>query len=118
MIDSKAIDKLAEFCRLSERGYTRDENGEWLPGQPGLDRYAWRPDQSDDDCRMVLEECRERGQLGRVDNVLFDMWLWQDSEGMREVEFPSWLLIATPAEKCAAVLKVLGASGAAEASDK
>ena len=113
------IDRLAAFCRLSERGYRRDpECGvlcepEWVRDVPG-GVEIWRPDESDDDCRVVLEalpfELWERfaETLADIKNC-YPM-------GDNPVKGTSWiewgevfsLLLATPAEKCAAVLKVMG----------
>jgi len=114
MTDPDLVDRLAEWCRLSERGYTRDDDGSLVRDAPGLDRFAWRPLDSDDDCRVVLEalpfELWERfaETLADIKNC-YPM-------GDNPVKGTSWiewgevfsLLLATPAEKCAAVLKVLG----------
>jgi len=108
------IDRLAAFCRLADKGYRRDPDGYWVQDRPGLDRFAWRPDESDDDCRVVLEalpfELRERfaETLADIKNC-YPM----GDNSLKGTSWIEWgevfsLLLATPAEKCAAVLKVLG----------
>lgn len=106
------IDRLAAFCKLERKGYRRDpECGvlcepEWVRDVPG-GVEIWRPDESDDDCRVVLEECRQRGLFVNFQNAMFDDWLSTDSIEARSTPFTEWLILATPAEKCAAVLRVL-----------
>lgn len=105
MTDNDLVDRLAEWCRLSERGYTRDDDGSWVRDAPGLDRFAWRPDESDDDCRVVLERFYEVATTHqKID--FYQPFMDDDIDGLRA--FAERLLLATPAEKCEAVLKVLG----------
>ena len=102
---SDQIDRLAAFCRLAEKGYRRDQDGYWVQDRPGLDRFAWRPDESDDDCRVVLERFYEVAT--KKQKILFYEALvtLDDLYGLYAVIEAA--LLATPAEKCAAVLKVL-----------
>lgn len=106
MTDPDLVDRLAEWCRLSERGYTRDDDGSWVPDRPGLDRVAWHPLESDDDCRVVLERFYEVAT--KKQKILFYEALvtLDDLYGLYAVIEAA--LLATPAEKCAAVLKVMG----------
>lgn len=102
------IDRLAAFCRLSERGYecikTHPCNTKWLKTE-GCLTVQWRPDESDDDCRVVLEECRQQRLLEDVVREMKFAHLethgkWWEGDAM----------LATPAEKCEAALRVLEAS--------
>lgn len=110
MQDSEMVDRLAEWCRLSERGWRRDpESGvlcepEWVRDVPGGVK-VWRPLDSDDDCRVVMEECRERGMLLNVACAMEPPW--REAPDDNSV-FMAWLLLASPREKCKAVLWVLG----------
>jgi len=109
MTDTDLVDRLAEWCRLSERGYTRDDDGSWVPDRPGLDRVAWRPIDSDDDCRVVLEAVPEDKRSALLD-AMYDLSGADDDEyDMLEylTVFEQFLLYASPREKCQAVLKVL-----------
>lgn len=98
------IDRLAEFCRLADKGYTRDTLG-WCQWDGDHLCEAFDPFESDDDCRMVLEECRRQNMLDQVNDVLWTRWYDDPSITASR---GCWLLLATPAEKCEAVLKVLG----------
>ena len=115
MIDQQAIDKLAAFCKLADKGYRRDpECGvlcepEWVRDVPG-GVEIWRPDQSDDDCRVVLEECRKRGILHLVEGRLRAiLWMRNDFTRMTNGHdiAPMEFVLASPREKCKAVAKVL-----------
>lgn len=104
------IDRLAAFCRLADKGYRRDREGDWLDEN----NFVWDPFGSDDDCRVVMEalpfELRERfaETLADIKNC-YPM----GDNSLKGTSWIEWgevfsLLLATPAEKCAAVLKVLG----------
>jgi len=108
MQDTDLVDRLAEWCRLSERGYTRDDDGSWVRDAPGLDRFAWRPDESDDDCRVVLERFYEQMSSQQLSDFLDELANIAAEDHNRTKTWSEFLLLATPAEKCAAVLKVLG----------
>lgn len=109
--DNDLVDRLAEWCRLSERGWRRDpESGvlcepEWVRDVPGGVR-VWHPLDSDDDCRVVLEECQRQQMLSRLTDELTYIWLGQRCID-RDLPYWEWLITATPAEKCAAVARVL-----------
>jgi len=95
------IDRLAAFCRLSERGYTRDREGDWLDEN----NFVWNPFNSDDDCRVVLERFYEvASPHQKID--FYQPFVDDDIDGLGA--FAERLLLASPAEKCQAVLKVLG----------
>lgn len=110
-MNSNQIDRLAEFCRMADKGYRRDpESGpdcepEWIRDKPfGVE--IWRPDESDDDCRVVLEAVPAERICDLLD-VLFDMMDAGYERHEYGTAFERFLLLATPAEKCKAVLKVL-----------
>jgi len=95
------IDRLAAFCRLSERGYTRDREGDLLDEN----NFVWNPFNSDDDCRVVLERFYEvASPHQKID--FYQPFVDDDIDGLGA--FAERLLLASPAEKCQAVLKVLG----------
>ncbi len=102
------MDRLAAFCRLAEKGYRRDQDGYWVQDRPGLDRFAWRPDESDDDCRVVLERFYEQMSSQQLSDFLDELANIAAEDHNRTKTWSEFLLLATPAEKCAAVLKVLG----------
>lgn len=110
MTQADLVDRLAEWCRLSERGYTRDDDGSWVRDAPGLDRFAWRPDESDDDCRVVMEEVERQCLLNPLENRLFDAFHEAAAYRDEPMVYGEWLLLLKPAEKCEAVLRVLGDS--------
>lgn len=102
MTDPDLVDRLAEWCRLSERGWRRDsESGvlcepEWVRDVPGGVR-VWRPLDSDDDCRVVMERFYEVADWGQINGMYYEM-----SGSVRGA------ILASPREKCEAVLRVLG----------
>ncbi len=110
---SDQIDRLAAFCRLAEKGYRRDpECGvlcepEWVRDVPG-GVEIWRPDESDDDCRVVLERFYEQTSSQQLSDFLDELANIAAEDHNRTKTWSEFLLLATPAEKCAAVLKVLG----------
>ena len=57
MTDPDLVDRLAAFCRFHERGWKSSITGKWYRAtEPARE---WRPDESDDDCRVVLERFYE-----------------------------------------------------------
>ena len=100
------IDRLAEFCELKTKGYERDQDGEWVPVAAGLDRLAWLPDISDDDCRVVLEAFYAKANSCKKSDLIKALAKIACADVTTEtwVEF---LLLATPEQKCQAILKVI-----------
>lgn len=95
------IDRLAAFCRLADKGYRRDREGDWLDEN----NFVWDPFGSDDDCRVVMERFYEvASPHQKID--FYQPFVDDDIDGLGA--FAERLLLATPAEKCQAVLKVLG----------
>ena len=100
------IDRLAAFCRLADKGYRRDPDGYWVQDRPGLDRFAWRPDESDDDCRVVLWEFFEVATCEQIADFVAAITPLEPS--YNEACDVMIAMLATPAEKCEAVAKVMG----------
>lgn len=103
-MNQQAIDKLAAFCRLADKGYTRDTLG-WCQWDGDHLCEAFDPFASDDDCRVVLERFYEVAT--KKQKILFYEALvtLDDLYGLYAVIEAA--LLATPAEKCAAVLLVM-----------
>jgi len=104
-MNQQAIDKLAAFCRLADKGYRRDPDGYWVLDRLGLDRFAWRPDESDDDCRVVLERFWDAGSIDQ--RIAFVRELFNDKLLEGGESFAKRFILASPREKCEAVLRVL-----------
>lgn len=109
--DNDLVDRLAEWCKLGEQGYERIKchpcNTRWLKTE-GCLTVEWRPLDSDDDCRVVLETLSPKQRAfvaawlaGTVPESMFDD-TGLDWDDVAE------LLTASPREKCEAVAKVMG----------
>lgn len=108
MTDPDLVDRLAEWCKLSERGCWKAAtywDGELLRETWHKNGRSWNPLDSDDDCRVVLERFYEvASPHQKID--FYQPFVDDDIDGLGA--FAERLLLATPAEKCQAVLKVLG----------
>lgn len=107
-MNQQAIDKLAEWCKLSERGCWKAAtywDGELLRETWHKNGRSWNPLDSDDDCRAVLE---------RFYAVATDEQAVAFHEAVAYVYRPGLvryvkrIVLASPREKCEAVAKVMG----------
>lgn len=106
---SDQIDRLAAFCRLEEKGYHRDPDDGWVLDVPG-GIQVWQPWESDDDFRKVLERFHEVSswhQRWTFVKTIAEITIASEAAMTGDV-FAA--MLATPAEKCEAVLRVLEAS--------
>jgi len=101
-------DRLAAFCCDVRVGTTaHDGSGVWLFSKSGTRlcrRLAWNPCEDRNHVALVLEECRRRGWLMELTDILWDAW---ETDLETELGFNEWLFTAPPETICRAVVAVL-----------